>query len=115
MTALERLRQLAEALPEGGGVVLGRDFLLELVAEQGTAAGRDLSVQQIAERFGRSPSTVRSWLERGLLRGFRFMGREWRIPLAALVEFEESHRAHGKQDQGRRGQPVDLGAWRRSA
>ena len=46
----------------------------------------DLTVAEVATRFGRRSSTVRLWVERGAFPGaYRFRGREWRIPPAALT------------------------------
>jgi excisionase family DNA binding protein len=77
----------------------------------------DYTVRQLAERFGRRPSTVRAWLESGRLRGYRFAGREWRTSAEALREFEEAERQRGTGEAGSkpprsRRHAVDLGAWR---
>ncbi|MGH7537598.1 MAG: hypothetical protein ACREMF_03105, partial [Gemmatimonadales bacterium] len=36
---------------------------------------RDLTIEDVAAQFGRRPSTVRGWLERNLLRGYRLNGK----------------------------------------
>jgi excisionase family DNA binding protein len=80
--------------------------------------GADFTIRQIAERFGRQPSTVRGWVESGRLRGYRFAGREWRVSQEALREFEAGERQRGTGRAGPkpgRSHPVDLSAWRRSA
>ncbi len=76
--------------------------------------GADFTVRQIAERFGRQPSTVRAWVESGRLRGYRFAQREWRVSQEALREFEESQRQTGRAPgpPSGRGKAVDLSAWR---
>jgi excisionase family DNA binding protein len=54
----------------------------------------DLTVKEVAMRFGRQPSTVRLWCERGKFSGaYRLHGREWRIPVAALAQFEADARS----------------------
>ena len=116
------LRGLAEALPRDSCVPVPCAWLLEILAGTSVAAtaaaSADLTVAEVAVRFGRQGSTVRGWLERGLIGGaYRFQGREWRIPLASLTAFEADQRT-GKTERPsgasatRRGRPVDLGAWR---
>jgi excisionase family DNA binding protein len=119
------LRALAEALPAGTAVPVPRELLLELLADGGAAevapaiAPADLTVAEVAARFGRQRSTVRGWLERGDFPGaYRLHGREWRIPAAALASFEAAARRPPGADRepaarlpaGR--QAVNLGAWR---
>ena len=119
------LRALAEALPAGAAVPVPREWLLELLAGSPEPAlptvpsvtPADLTVAQLAARFGRKPSTVRGWLDRHLIPGaYRFQGREWRVPAAALAAFEATQRSprtsRGERGSGPRGAPVDLGAWR---
>ncbi len=117
MTVQERLRTLRDSLPQDGSVVLTRSALDEILADESsedTQGGRepDYTAAEIAERFGRSPQTVRDWIKAGKLREYLFNGREYRVTKAALAEFEE------KQRQGRDFKPeprvgADLGAWRR--
>jgi hypothetical protein len=82
-------------------------------------AAPDLTCAQVGERLGRASSTVRGWCERGELDGaYRWRGtKEWRIPLARLLEFEEAQRQGGRQAGERshtKPKAVDLGAWRRA-
>ena len=109
MTAGERLRLAAEALPDGASITVPRDALLEALQGQGSA---DFNVEQLAERFRRSKSTVRSWLEQGLLRGYRFRRKEWRVTSAAVAEFEASEREGRPPRRATRGKVANLGAWR---
>jgi hypothetical protein len=125
---LAGLRALAESLPAGTAIPVPRELLLELLegaaAKLGTnapnfpAASADSTVAEIASRFGRSPSTIRGWLDRGLIPGaYRFQKREWRVPAAALAAFEAAQRpenAPGKigPPRGTSAHPVALGAWR---
>ena len=121
--ALTGLRALAESLPPGTAIPVPRETLLALLA--GTATGEvlssdtppaDLTVPGVAARFGRHPSTVRAWLERGKLPGaYRLRGREWRIPPAALAAFEAAERAQWAERTQPSATPsarADLGAWR---
>lgn len=109
MNARDRLHQMAELMPPGSSVSITREDLLEALAGSGAA---DLTVGQVAARFGRALSTVRSWLEQGLLRGYRLRGREWRIPLAAVAEFEQREReGRPRKPTSQRG-VTRLDAWR---
>lgn len=109
-----RLRQLAEALPEGATVALNRDQILALLEEAGEDARggrveRDLTLAEVGEIYDRKPNTVRSWIKTKGLRAYRDAAGQWRIPRAALEEWQEAQR------EGRRGKAnddVDLGAWR---
>jgi hypothetical protein len=80
----------------------------------------DFTVKGLAERLDRNASTVRAWCEAGQLEGaYRFQRREWRIPIAAVLAFEErSRRARVPREAMRPaqcgGEPADLGAWRRT-
>jgi hypothetical protein len=122
--ALAGLRALAESLPPDTPVPVPAGMLRELLGGQGAAAGPDVqapadaTVADLAVRFGRSPSTIRGWLERGSIPGaYRFQNREWRVPAGALVAFEALQRPNGApvgkgEPRAFREQPVDLGAWR---
>ena len=117
MTLRERLRNLADGLPQNGSVVFTRGDLEALLAEASEAADpvsvdrADYTVAEVAERFGKAPQTVRDWIKDGKLPAYRFMGKQWRITPAALAEFEE-HQRSGKQSKPGPRKPVDLGAWR---
>jgi hypothetical protein len=122
--ARRALQVLASAFPEGASVPVPREWLLELLSCENetaptTVASADLTVADLASRFGRQSSTVRAWLERGLFPGaYKFMGgREWRVTTAALATFEAGQRA-GRSQTGKHcdvGKAIDLGAWRRES
>jgi excisionase family DNA binding protein len=104
-----RLRGLMEALPPGGSVMLSREALEEwLAAEPVVEPLTDLTVARAAEVLGRRPSTVRGWCASGELRAYRFRAREWRIPAAAIREFQD-HQAEAEHDDVG---GADLGGWR---
>lgn len=125
VTQVEALVRYARELPEGTVLPVAREVVLALAdgltSAQERPAGADLTVADLAVRFGRSRSTVRMWLEAGKVEGaYRFLGREWRVPRASLTIFEESERTGGgrprrRSDSGARqtGEVVDLSDWRR--
>ena len=126
-TLAERLRALAELLPEGGSVTLSRSALLELAdgAEAtGPSAGSrsslpdvDLTVPEMAELLHRAPSTIRTWLAAGDLPGaYLFRGREWRVPRAAVHALQQReadrHTRPKRRQAPARSHDGDLGTWR---
>ena len=109
----ERLRKVVaylEALPPGS--LVPRDWVLGLVADgeartpapRGTSAV-DLTVEGVAELFGKRPSTVRFWIERGHFPGaYKLHGKQWRVPPAAIEAFQRTQQAASGGS--------DLSAWR---
>src|SRR5438552_2533326 len=115
--SLRALQVYAETLPAGTVVPVARETLLELLARQGGAGQTsatppaDLTVADVCARFGRKPSAVRNWLERGMFPGaYRLMGRAWRVPVSAVEAFQVKQ-AGGAGESAPT--PGDLGAWRR--
>jgi len=109
MTALlDRLRKLAEAVPEGGAVIVPRDWLdselQELMSELGS--GDELTVAQVAASLNRPESTIRDWLFSGRLTGAYKRGKVWRVPRTAL---EKGRLGRAPHDELAR-----LNAWRRA-
>lgn len=119
MNLTERLRRIADALPPSGAVTLTRADLLDLLKTDGMSTageeGVDLTVDQVAKKLGRAPSTIRNWLAEERLPGaYRLRGREWRIPPATLQSFLQMEAAGRSSPGHRRGRKasVDVGAWR---
>jgi len=119
----ERLERLSKALPPGVAVVLFREHLVELARGENALPGAepaltdgqdlqvDLTVSQVAQAFGRTPNTVRRWLNSGDLEGYRFHGRQWRITRSAIETFQERQRKGQQTVRARNGtRPLD--AWR---
>ena len=118
MTLQERLHQLVSALPSDNcAVTITRADLVALlegdIGEVDVDSTRDLTVKEVAKETDRAPSTVRDWLLSGALRGYKFNGRDWRVPLAALEEYLD---AQTKQTSPapRDTVDVDIRAWRRT-
>ncbi len=49
-----------------------------------------LTVEEVAEILKRAPSTIRTWLGKGMIPGALKLGREWRVPRTALDRFLET-------------------------
>ena len=122
MDAITRLRLLRDGLTTDGTVTFTRNSLSELLGEapagdvQHATHPADLTVEQVAERFGRSPNTVRDWIRAGKLRAYPFNGKEYRVTPPALAEFiqaQQEGKEAGKRAITRQSKPVDLGGWRR--
>ena len=115
MNPISQLRAAVAAIPSGSLIPV--DWVRDQLAGEGepstSAPSADLTVEQVAERFGRSPGTVRDWIRAGKLRAYPFNGKEYRVTPAALEEFHQAQR-EGKQEPAKQqSKPVDLGGWRR--
>lgn len=115
-TPIERLRQLVETGDPAGTVTLGwlGKVLAEDPTERSQAPTRDLAVKDVAERTDRSPSTVRRWLERGEMRGYKINGRDWRVTPAAFEEWRQKQ-MEGPTPDVDPDEDVDIAEWRKSA
>lgn len=122
MTPRDALRALVDASPPDAVLSVPARWLSALLSDAmppsrpAEALSLDLTVNDLAERMNRKPSTVRTWCERGELPGaYRNRGREWRIPPSAV---EAMQREQAKQQRAPRSRPTarrgvtDLGAWR---
>jgi hypothetical protein len=115
----EALRTIAEASLPGASISVPREVILELLSDLPSRAvsgspARDLSVNEVGVHFGRSPTTVRGWLEAGLLPGsYKLRGKAWRVPPAALSHMAAAPRM--PPDRPTSTPVVSLAAWRRSA
>ena len=89
MVLNERLRQLVALLPDDSSINLPvravREWLDETKREpefQSADVAVDLTVEDIAQRMGKAPSTVRGWFtdRRSPIQGaYKFHGKEWRV------------------------------------
>jgi len=118
VTAADRLRALALALPAGGSATLSREALLDLAGDATASAapgvGDVYTVVQVAERLSRAPSTIRGWLEAGLMPGaVKIRGRAWAVPAEALSAFlKDGRQGDGPRPSPRRGMKLDT--WRKA-
>ena len=113
MNALDKLRRLIEVADPDGTVTVR---WLAAVVEDGAptyspprSAG-DLTLEEVCEAVKKKPSTVRGWLGRKELRGYKLNGKAWRIPRAALAEYlaRQADRAGDSPEEDE----VDIAAWR---
>lgn len=74
----------------------------------------DLTVEEVAEHFKRSPSTVRGWLGRGELEGYKLNRKSWRVTRMALREYEQLQR-EGRHLEDDDDEDVDITEWRRAS
>jgi excisionase family DNA binding protein len=106
---LERLRLMPR------GTLVPAEWVLEELerdAPPSPAAG-DLTVEQVGERLGRRPGTVRDWIRAGKLRAYKLRGREYRITEQALGEFLDAERQGSTSPQrAAPGAAADLSSWR---
>ncbi len=113
----ERLRTLAEALPEGASITLSSEALRSLLgtdADESSTMAHDMTVEEVANHLDRSPQTVRRWIREGELDAYSFRGREYRITAAALRTFIAREQTASERPPQPPGTHVtkQLGAWR---
>ena len=115
MGVIDRLKAIIDVMPNGGSVSLPVTWLRDLLDAEGDSPGMDrlLTREEVSEVVGRSPSTVRTWLNTSRLDGFKLNGRAWRIRESAPRSFIE------RQESGEHEPPtirsprsVELGDWR---
>jgi len=120
------LQALADALPADAVATVPVAWLRALLAanrDTTPAEGPppDLTIAQVAERFGRAASTIRGWIASGHLGGaYHFRGRELRIPASAVLDFEARQRpaaaiSHARPSRQREKPGPDLSGWRNVA
>src|SRR2546422_1253861 len=111
---LDNLRAALTAMPSG--TLVPRDWVLEQLSQDvpgvpaavtpAPLAPVDLTIRDLAKLFGKQPSTVRAWVERGDFPGaYKLHWKEWRVPASSVEAFQNRHR-------GAKSEPR-LSAWRR--
>src|SRR5436190_20275820 len=99
---LESFRKALAAMPPG--TLVPRDWVLERLSEdvpgvpaavtRAPPARVDLTIRDLARLFGKQPSTVRAWVERGDFPGaYKLHGKEWRVPAGSVQEFQVRQRS----------------------
>ena len=106
--AIESLRAALAAMPPGS--LVPRDWVLEQLSGGSVTPSApaliDLTIGELARLFGKRPSTVRAWVERGDFAGaYKLHGKEWRVPTSAVERFQAKQRRPGKSE-------ARLSAWR---
>ena len=112
---LRALRAIVEDTPLDGTVTVPVTWLQDLLDAQGDSSEmRLLTLEETAELVGRSVSTVRTWLNKGQLDGFKLNGCSWRIRERAFQAFiERQESGEPEPSTIRSSSSVDLGAWRK--
>ena len=88
----DRIKLMIEGMPEGGSVLLPVGTLRSWLDDSAPGFEADLTVDDVAQFFNRSPITIRTWIRSGELQAYRFKGREYRITHAALEEYQAQQR-----------------------
>src|SRR5438093_2131027 len=112
---LESLRGALTAMPPGA--LVPRDWLLEQLGDVSPDAPTpvvpappahvDVTIRGLAQLFGKQPSTVRAWVERGDFTGaYKLHGKEWRVPVSAVEAFQNGERRRTAKSES------PLSAWR---
>jgi hypothetical protein len=108
MSLRELLTRIVDVMPDGAAVLLPVAWLRVELSVSDTEPCTAVQVPpdtlftigEVARRFSRSQSAVRSWAEQGLFRGaFRLRGRAWRIPLSSVIAFEAAERQRKAVEQ----------------
>jgi len=112
---LDSLQAALTAMPPG--TLVPRDWVLERLSEDipgvpppvtpAPPVRVDLTIRDLAQLFGKQPSTVRAWVERGDFPGaYKLHGKEWRVPVSAVEAFQNGERRRTAKSES------PLSAWR---
>jgi excisionase family DNA binding protein len=119
VTVEDRLRTLADALPDGAAVTLPVSLIWAWLIHSGSANPHnneaDMTVAEVASLLSRSPQTVRTWIRRGNLDAYKLRGKEYRVTRDALEAFlalQRRHVAPRNAMHSSSGQPANLRSWR---
>ena len=92
MKLSDRLTRMIDGMPDGAMISLPVDTVREWLNENGSNLDQDLTVDDVAKFFDRSPVTIRTWIRDGRLEAYHFRGKEYRITHSALEEFQDRER-----------------------
>lgn len=121
MTFRDALRALLAASPADAVLSVPAPWLADLLGDRdatgqpdATAHAVDLTVKEVAARFNRGASTIRTWCESGALPGaYRLNLREWRIPASAIEAMQRTQAArHRTPRTAQTTRPANISAWR---
>ncbi len=111
-----RLLAIASLLPEGATITLTAHAFRELAEEQKLQSLVDLAVRDVAQIYGVSESTVRSWIRSGRLEAYK-VGRRYFVTQTGMKKFRGWHqtkeRRSGQEQQIADAGDSKLGSWRR--
>ncbi len=118
LTVEDRLRTLADALPDGASVTLPVSLIRSWLIQSGSADSEravDMTVAEVASLLSRSPQTIRTWIRQGDLDAYRLRGREYRVTRVALAAFlahQQDRAAPQSSLRSSGGRSASLGSWR---
>ena len=97
MKLADWLAGMIHGMPDDGSIILTAKSVRKRLSENGPGFDHDFTVAEVGKFFNRSPVTIRTWIRDGRLRAYRFQGREYRIPEAAVEEFQQKERGRGME------------------
>lgn len=113
MSLKEKLERLVSGVPDGGMVLLPVDHVRGWL-EDPIELVDDLTLEEVAERTGRKPATVRGWCSSGRIPGaYKQNGRDWRITPQGFEEWQRRQREGDDRETVRINPKGDLAAWRK--
>ena len=98
MRLSDRMRKAIDGLPGSASITLPVETIEEWLDGNGSGLEKDLTVDDVAAHFGRSPQTVCRWIRNGRLEAYKFFGNEYRITESAVEEFQSRERLHTVDD-----------------
>ncbi len=116
------LEQARDAVEAGKtAMIVPPEWLVELLtvatpantlSQLGPEPIQGYTIKQVASAFGKTYGSVWNWIQSGLLPGaYRFMDREWRVPLSAVDTMLQAQRIIAVDRPTPEGRAA-LGAWR---
>ena len=95
MRLYDRIRRIIEGLPDSASVTLDVATLQGWLQDEPDGVERDLTVDDVAAFFRRSPTTVRGWCRTGELRAYKLNGRAYRTTAQAVEEYQDRQQRNG--------------------
>ena len=83
---------MIHGMPGSASVMLPVSDLQNWLGDGALDIEPDLTVQEVADLFGRQPQTVRTWIRGGRLDAYKLRGNEYRITRRAVEEFQVRER-----------------------